>query len=379
MSPLEKILENAGQALNDLDENVERLHSLKPAAATGSISFGVLGPSHAAATSVSLANQPGKAHRDLLKKFARTGSAQRAELARTENIRLYSIVFANFRPGPAFLSGHRLAPDALNARVEPGGETWQTRIIKLTGSSAAFAKNIAAHARQCARLDTRQGIATGSGSILSDGSILTANHVINYPGWLFGDPPDAQPARVLYNRVNAKNATAIESNLEAIRWSDREDAQLDAAELRQATNWRETFAASGLAAEFGNPNGLELQAEAMSTNELQRRPVAVIGHPVSGNAGGDFADIAIVFGDAPLKLKRFMPGLLDGATPIVRENGRDLLCHDCSTLGGASGACLIDLTTGRILGIHVAGNAALANRAVPAWTLSPSFLPSLMV
>jgi V8-like Glu-specific endopeptidase len=378
MWPLERILENASQALNDLDEKIE-LHSMRPAGGGGKVTFGALGPARTGPPTVSLASLPGKAHRELLKKFADAGTNQRKELARTEHIRLYSIVFANFRPGPAFLAGHQLAADALNARIEPGGETWQTRVANLACSSAAFAKNIATHARQCARLDTRQGIATGSGTVLSDGSILTANHVIHSPGWLFGNPPDAQPARLLYNQVNGKNTAVPEINLDAIRRDDHEDALLDAAQIAQPGKWRETFAASSLAAEFGELNGLQLQTEAISTADLQRRPVAVIGHPVSGNAGGDPSDIALVFGDAPLKLKRFMPGFLDPATPIVRENGRDLLCHDCSTLGGASGACLIDLKTGRILGIHVAGNTALANRAVPAWNLAPSFKPSSIV
>jgi endonuclease G len=145
--------------------------------------------------------------------------------------------------------------------------------------------------------------------------------------------------------------------------------------LGQAQDWQATLAASPLAAEFGVPAGLPLQTKALAEAELKNRPVAVIGHPLSGNAGGDPADIAIVYGDAQLGLKRFMPGSLDDAQPLLTESSQTFLAHDCSTLGGASGGCLVDLLTGRVLGIHISGNATLTNRAVPIWVL-PGLTPA---
>jgi endonuclease G len=43
-----------------------------------------------------------------------------------------------------------------------------------------------------------------------------------------------------------------------------------------------------------------------------------------------------------------------------------VLLHDCSTLGGNSGSVLIDLATGRAIGLHFAGRFLEANYAVPS-------------
>jgi endonuclease G len=99
--------------------------------------------------------------------------------------------------------------------------------------------------------------------------------------------------------------------------------------------------------------------------------VAVIGHPALDQRDRRFDDIDRVFGGAPMKVKRLMPGRISNSTPYVE----DLLVHDCSTLGGVSGGCLIDLgfshapspsTLGQVIGIHMKGTRMDENRAFPA-------------
>ena len=51
-------------------------------------------------------------------------------------------------------------------------------------------------------------------------------------------------------------------------------------------------------------------------------------------------------------------------------NNVSALTHDASTLGGNSGSAVVDLSTGRIIGLHFAGIYLDANFAVPAWELA---------
>lgn len=378
---LAKLLEDTAQVLADHDVARERLHSAPAGvAAKDRITFGALGaPASPAALgqAVRLASLPGPAHRKLLEKFAHAGSEMRNEILKQQSVKLFSIIFAQYRPGPAFLPGHKLAPDALDAKVTPGGKTWRDYLISLDPMQpAGFESRVSALARHCPRLDKNSGAQVGSGILLNDGSILTARHVVQEPGWLFGNP--AKSGWVRYNQINT--AGPPEANIAATRYLSEEIASLDMAIVSQSENWRDTLAASPLASEFGSLPGLPMQTEPLDEAHLKDRHVAVIAHPLKGNTGGDPADIPIVYGDAKLGVKRFMPGFLDDETPIVVEHGQTFLSHDCSTLGGASGGCLVDLLTGKVLGIHVSGQSDLGNRAVPVWILpgitqAPSAFP----
>ncbi|HKB98805.1 MAG TPA: trypsin-like peptidase domain-containing protein [Terriglobales bacterium] len=396
---LQKLLEDARTVIADLDEACERLHAAPaPENAVGDrvrlhttpgadvstasashVQLGCLDSPAAGVTDASrirFAALSGSSHRNLLEDFANAGSTRRSNLAEEHRKQLFSIIFALYRPGPAFSNGHTLAANALSSKVTPGGNTWQETVSHPDPARPASTwdealKTIAAIARQCPRLDQQNGTQAGSGFLLAGGTLLTARHVILYPGWLFGNPPDpsGRPGWVRYNRVSGAGP-AVEALIPA---TDHITAQIvapDMAAVNQTPDWRAALAASVLSAEFGSLPGLLLQTEPLSEAELKSRPVAVIGHPLRGNAGGDSADVHVVFGDAPLGTKRFMPGQLDGEKPLLEETGQAFLNHDCSTLGGASGSCLLDLATARVLGIHVAGGAFAGNRAVPSWIIA---------
>jgi hypothetical protein len=63
-------------------------------------------------------------------------------------------------------------------------------------------------------------------------------------------------------------------------------------------------------------------------------------------------------------VKRLQPGQV---MQVLKEE-RTVL-HDCSTLGGNSGSCLVDLTTQQVVGLHYAGYHRRANLAVALWSL----------
>ena len=43
--------------------------------------------------------------------------------------------------------------------------------------------------------------------------------------------------------------------------------------------------------------------------------------------------------------------------------------HDCSTLGGVSGSCVVDLDSNQVIGLHFAGLYMQYNEAVALWRL----------
>lgn len=93
------------------------------------------------------------------------------------------------------------------------------------------------------------------------------------------------------------------------------------------------------------------------------RLIAAIGYPARDPTIPDQELVRRVFGDVYEK-KRLAPGK-------VMSVDEELLRHDCSTLGGNSGSVLVDLETGKAVGLHYGGYLDdSANVAVPARRLS---------
>jgi hypothetical protein len=345
---LEKFLEDTHTVIADLEEARERLHAAHVTeddvadglrlhstglrggtGATSQIHLAHLGSSiksEADGVQIRFAVLLDPPYQDLLEDFANANAARRAKLADEQRVKLFSIVFALYRPGPAFCKGHTLEPDALRSKITPGGKTWKKVLKDLDPARPAETRGetLETLARECVRLDQENGGQVGSGFLLADGTLLTARHVILAPGWLFGKPPDSssKPGRVRYNRVNGADL-AEEAMISAIGHSAAEGDAPDIAVIRQSYDWREILAASAISPEFGSPAGLLLQTTPISKADLEGRPVAVIGHPLSGNVGGKPADIPIVFHDALLGTKRFMPGQIDDKDPAARRGWPD--------------------------------------------------------
>ena len=91
--------------------------------------------------------------------------------------------------------------------------------------------------------------------------------------------------------------------------------------------------------------------------------VAVIGYPARDSQIPDPVLMREIFGDI-YDVKRLAPGAISGFTPENRQTK-----HDASTLGGNSGSAVLDLATGRAVGLHRAGAYKVANYAVPIATV----------
>jgi trypsin-like peptidase len=90
--------------------------------------------------------------------------------------------------------------------------------------------------------------------------------------------------------------------------------------------------------------------------------VYVVGFPASDSRRNDPDEMRRIF-DNIYNVKRLQPG------EVLGVSGSEFK-HDCSTLGGNSGSCVIDLESHHVLGLHFSGRYLEANRAIALWKLS---------
>ncbi len=88
------------------------------------------------------------------------------------------------------------------------------------------------------------------------------------------------------------------------------------------------------------------------------REVYVIGYPASDSRRNDPEEQRRIFANI-FDVKRLQPGEISGIEPAG-----SLFLHDCSTLGGNSGSCVVDLETHAILGLHFSGRFLVANKGI---------------
>lgn len=91
--------------------------------------------------------------------------------------------------------------------------------------------------------------------------------------------------------------------------------------------------------------------------------VYAIGYPAWDGRRNDPEPMQRIFNNI-FNVKRLQPGYLTNLLPT-----EGLFTHDCSTLGGNSGSCVLDLETHAVLGLHFGGRYREANRAVALWQL----------
>jgi len=112
------------------------------------------------------------------------------------------------------------------------------------------------------------------------------------------------------------------------------------------------------------PAPLRLAATAERPGPLLGRTVYVVGYPAWDGRRNDPEPMQRLFGNI-YNVKRLQPGKVIG-----RDAGRGTFSHDCSTLGGNSGSCVVDLETHRVLGLHFGGSYRQSNQAVALWELA---------
>lgn len=89
--------------------------------------------------------------------------------------------------------------------------------------------------------------------------------------------------------------------------------------------------------------------------------VYAVGYPAADSRRNDPEEMQRIFAGI-YNVKRLQPGEVRSVTGT--------LTHDCSTLGGNSGSCLLDLETSTVIGLHFGGRYLQGNQAVPLWQLA---------
>lgn len=96
---------------------------------------------------------------------------------------------------------------------------------------------------------------------------------------------------------------------------------------------------------------------------VEGRKVYAVGYPANDPFNEDPLNKNLLF-QAIYNVKRLQPGQV---MQVLADRGAVL--HDCSTLGGNSGSCLVDLATNQVVGLHYAGYHRRGNFAVALWNL----------
>lgn len=109
---------------------------------------------------------------------------------------------------------------------------------------------------------------------------------------------------------------------------------------------------------FPLPRMLELADDEAAFGDL----VALIGYPAF-DPRNDAGAQARYFQDI-YDVKRFAPGRV-----MQTLTGATTLQHDCTSLGGNSGSPLVDLASGRLVGLHFSGQFGVGNSAVGIGTI----------
>lgn len=112
----------------------------------------------------------------------------------------------------------------------------------------------------------------------------------------------------------------------------------------------------------GRVDALPEPIELSEVNAERDDDVAVIGYPARDSRNDPFVMQNIFNGI--FEVKRLSPGRVSGIRP-----DRFIMTHDCTTLGGNSGSVVLNLDSGKAVGLHYAGSYLENNFAVTSETL----------
>jgi endonuclease G, mitochondrial len=114
-------------------------------------------------------------------------------------------------------------------------------------------------------------------------------------------------------------------------------------------------------ADTSGPLSLASPLALRRTAAILQQQIAVIGYPARDSRIPEPDLMRRIFGDVYDK-KRLAPGM-------VTANDGSIVQHDCSTLGGNSGSCVVALDTHQVIGLHFSGGFQESNFAVALWQL----------
>ncbi len=100
---------------------------------------------------------------------------------------------------------------------------------------------------------------------------------------------------------------------------------------------------------------------------IEGRAIAVVGYPAA-DPRTDAESVLRVFGDK-LQIKRLVSGKIARLGVAIGQHDHPAIIHDAFTMGGNAGSPVIDVATGRVLGVQFASKSGSGSFAVPWWEL----------
>lgn len=258
----------------------------------------------------------------------------KAELDEDESDGLEAIINLTVRPAIRIINGTFLAP----------APPWE--------DLERFRASIESTAHSVGRVEVSGNPLVpfaGTGSMVADGVVMTNRHV----------------AKVFASREGEN--WVFEPGIEAgVAWADDPDSEGgDQFTVKRVIGVHPRFDLALLEVEA--PTGANVPPPVTIASEeiedLEGRRVFALGYPAFDPRNGAEA-MRRIFGDV-YNVKRLQPGEIMAVRP---DDG--IFHHDCSTLGGNSGSCVIDLDSNLVLGLHFSGSYLKSNRAVALWQLA---------
>ncbi|MFO1093303.1 MAG: DNA/RNA non-specific endonuclease [Planctomycetaceae bacterium] len=234
---------------------------------------------------------------------------------------------------------------AVIAIQEPESQIWKDR---LAGAGQVLAPHIRAVGRIELQNHPRGVDWLGTGWLLRDNVVVTNRHVAEVfaesegNGFVFRPGLDGTPMRARIDFLEEfDNDSSLEFPLFRVVYVERGSGP-DVAFLRiEPVNGQDL------------PTPIDVSTNAVDAGEQ----VVVIGYPARDPFFPNPIVMDRIFNHRYDK-KRIAPGLVTGANA-------ERVFHDCSTLGGNSGAEVVSLRTGKAVALHFAGTLFTTNHAVP--------------
>ena len=212
------------------------------------------------------------------------------------------------------------------------------------------------------RIDLLNRGMVGTGFLVAPNVVMTNRHVAE----VFAIPSDAgdwtfklgRTPAIDYFEENGSNVSAAFKVRKVI--GIHPDVRIDLALLEV-----ESVPMPGAPAGFTVPPVLPIAGSEPVVTAGGDFNVYVVGYPASDNQGITPPDVlSRIFGDV-FEVKRLQPGTMTAISTALPR-----FSHDCSTLGGNSGSCVIALDTHEVIGLHFSGGYRESNFAVSLWKLA---------